>query len=158
MILTDIEKRKCSNLQKYNEKLLKTIHYIFTDKKTLDHFKKVEAELAKIDDDFMEELHEKDDYLVLYQELLWIPSFTDQEQYEQASLILMNNKLKDCSFYLHYDRSTFNNVLKKVLAQFFIGFGDTTELYTKNIELEQLAENEKVYANALDSIVRIFKD
>jgi len=159
LILSDIDKQRCAKLQKYNEKLAKTIRYIFTDEKTLSYFDSVVDELNQIaDDDAMEELHEQENYLLKYQDLLWIPGFDSKEQYELDSYNLMLDKLKDSEFYLHYDRSTFNTMLKRVLSQFLIGFGDTTELYTKNYIYTQLTENEKIYANALETIVTIFKE
>lgn len=159
LILSDIDKKRCAKLQKYNEKLAKTIRYIFIDEKTLSYFDSVVAELNQIaDDDAMEELHEQENYLLKYQDLLWIPAFNSKDQYEHDSYKLMLDKLKDSEFYLHYDRSTFNAMLKRVLSQFLIGFGDTTELYATNYINDQLTENEKIYANALKTIINIFKE
>lgn len=159
LILSDIDKKRCAKLQKYNDKLAETVRYIFTDDKTLSYFSSVVAELIKIaDDEAMEELHKHENYLEKYQDLLWISPFDSKEQYERDSYELMANKLEDVEFYLHYDRSSFNTILKRVLAQFLVGFGDTTELYTNNIIEENLTENEKIYANALTTIVSIFKE
>ncbi|MCG2573459.1 DUF262 domain-containing HNH endonuclease family protein [Acinetobacter sp. ME22] len=159
LILSDIDKKRCAKLQKYNDKLAETVRYIFTDDKTLSYFSSVVVELTKIaDDEAMEELHEQQNYLEKYQDLLWIPPFDSKEQYERDSYELMVNKLEDVEFYLHYDRSSFNTILKRVLAQFLVGFGDTTELYTNNIIEDKLTENERIYANALTIIVSIFKE
>lgn len=159
LILADIDKKRCGKLQKYNDKLAETVKYIFTDNHTLSHFELAVEELNKIsDDEEMESLHKQKNYIKKYQDLLWIPSFSSKQQYEDDTRNLMIKKLENVDFYLKYDRFSFNEILKKVLAQFLIGFGDTTELYTCNLNESILNENEKIYANALSTIVSIFKE
>lgn len=69
----------------------------------------------------------------------------------------MYEKIKTESLNLHYDRSSFNHSLSKVLSQFYINFGDTLELKFDNLDYSSLTENEKVYADALKTILTTFQ-
>ena len=64
--------------------------------------------------------------------------------------------IKPDSLNLHYDRSSFNKSLSKVLIQFYMNFGETQELIYDNLEYDNLTENEKIYADALQTILKTF--
>lgn len=159
LILSEVERKRCGKLQKYNEKLGNSAQFIFKDAEILSEIKQGLIELNKIsDEDEMAYLHEQEGSLDKIKEILWIPKFDTEDNYKKSFQELMQIKIKHDSLNLHYDRSSFNKSLIKVLSQFYINFGDTQELIFENLEYSKLTENEKVYADALATILETFSN
>ncbi|MHA3056593.1 DUF262 domain-containing protein [Acinetobacter sp. ANC 5584] len=159
LILSEVERKRCGKLQKLNEKLENAAQFLFKDNEILLEIKQGIHELNKIsDEDEMAELHEQEGALEKIQEILWIPKYDTEDNYKNKFKELMCEKIKNDSLNLHYDRSSFNKSLSKVLSQFYINFGDTQELKYENLEYDILTENEKVYADALKVILATFQN
>ncbi|MCT8088781.1 DUF262 domain-containing protein [Acinetobacter sp. C_4_1] len=159
LILSEVERKRCGKLQKLNEKLENAAQFLFKDNEILLEIKQGIHELNKIsDEDEMAELHEQEGALEKIQEILWIPKYDTEDNYKNKFKELMCKKIKNDSLNLHYDRSSFNKSLSKVLSQFYINFGDTQELKYENLEYDILTENEKVYADALKVILTTFQN
>lgn len=159
LILSEVERKRCGKLQKLNEKLENASSYLFKDNEILLEIKQGIDKLNKIsDEDEMAELHDQEGALDGIKEILWIPKFDSEDNYKNEFKELMSEKIKNDSLNLHYDRSSFNKSLSKVLSQFYINFGETQELKFNNLEYDSLTENEKVYADALKSILTTFQN
>lgn len=159
LILSEVERKRCGKLQKLNEKLENASSYLFKDNEILLEIKQGIDKLNKIsDEDEMAELHDQEGALDGIKEILWIPKFDSEDNYKNKFKELMSEKIKTDSLNLHYDRSSFNKSLSKVLSQFYINFGETQELKFDNLEYDSLTENEKVYADALKSILTTFQN
>lgn len=157
LILSEVERKRCGKLQRLNEKLGNAAQFLFKDEKLLTEIKEAIIELNRIsDEDEMDALHKKENFLVDIQEKLWIPTYDTEENYKSRFKELMDFKIRPDSLNLHYDRSSFNKSLSKVLSQFYINFGETQELIYANLEYENLTENEKIYADALTNILKTF--
>lgn len=159
LILSEVERKRCGKLQKLNEKLENASSYLFKDNEILLEIKQGIDKLNKIsDEDEMAELHDQEGALDGIKEILWIPKFDSEDNYKNKFKELMSEKIKTDILNLHYDRSSFNKSLSKVLSQFYINFGETQELKFDNLEYDSLTENEKVYADALKSILTTFQN
>lgn len=159
LILSEVERKRCGKLQKLNEKLENASSYLFKNNEILLEIKQGIDKLNKIsDEDEMAELHDQEGALDGIKEILWIPKFDSEDNYKNKFKELMSEKIKTDSLNLHYDRSSFNKSLSKVLSQFYINFGETQELKFDNLEYDSLTENEKVYADALKSILTTFQN
>lgn len=159
LILSEVERKRCGKLQKLNEKLEIASLYLFKDNEILLEIKQGINKLNKIsDEDEMAALHNQEGALDGIKEILWIPKFDSEDNYKNKFKELMSEKIKNDSLNLHYDRSSFNKSLSKVLSQFYINFGDTQELKFYNLDYDSLTENEKVYADALKSILTTFQN
>lgn len=159
LILSEIGRQRCGYIREYSQKLQEAAQFIFNDSKILSEIKAGVVELKKLSDaDEMTELHKQNNPLERVREILWIPMYNNEEKYILDFHNLMKEKIEDASLNLHYDRSSFNKSLKKVLEQFYLDFGDTKELTFKNLEEKKLAENEKVYSNALITILKTFEN
>jgi uncharacterized protein with ParB-like and HNH nuclease domain len=159
LILSEVERKRCGKLQKLNEKLNNAAQFLFKDEDLLLEIKQGIIELNRIsDEDEMDELHKQENFLETIQEILWIPKFDTDENYKSKFRELMELKIKAESLNLHYDRSSFNKSLSKVLTQFYMNFGETQELTYENLEYDNLTENEKVYADALQTILKTFSN
>lgn len=159
LILSEVERRRCGKLQDYSKKIQNAAQFIFSDQEILSEIKLGVIELKRIsDEDEMSKLHEQDESLQSIKKILWIPKFENEEKYIRNFHDLMKEKIKEGSLNLHYDRSSFNKSLKRVLEQFYVNFGETQDLTFKNLEEDKLTENEKIYSNALITILKTFQD
>lgn len=157
LILSEVERKRCGKLQKLNEKLSNAAQFLFKDETLLAEIRLAIIELNRIsDEDEMDELHKRENFLETIQDILWIPKFDNDENYKSKFRELMAIKIKPDSLNLHYDRSSFNKSLSKVLIQFYMNFGETQELIYDNLEYDNLTENEKIYADALQTILKTF--
>lgn len=159
LILSEIERSRCGKLEKYNEKLEHSARYLFKDRNILTELKKGIIELNRIaDDEEMARLHQQENSLEKFKSILWIPTFDSEENYKDVFKQIMCEKIKEDSLNLHYDRSSFNRSLSKVLTQFYVNFGDTAELKFENLDLSSLTKSERVYADALHTILKVFSE
>ncbi len=157
LILSEVERKRCGKLQKLNEKLGNAAHFLFKDEALLAEIKLAIIELNRIsDEDEMNELHKQENFLEIIQDILWIPKFDNDENYKSKYKEIMERKIKADSLNLHYDRSSFNKSLTKVLIQFYMNFGESQELTYTNLGYNNLTENEKIYADALQTILKTF--
>lgn len=162
LILFEIERKRCGKIESYSDSLRKATQFVFRDKNIIEHFKHATERLKQLsDDDKMDELHtQEDNYMKEFYDLLWLPQHTYEEyplieDYQEAVVHKIYNHLNDNALNLHYDRSSFNSSLNRVLSQFYFVFeGNSIPLKYKIWNESQLSENETIYSNALITIIK----
>lgn len=180
LLLMDIKEKRCGKIESLSNKLIKSVYLLFRDPMILERFEKAAARIKELaEDEKMAELHNKlDEYdsdsedvelnrsnpLNEYYDLLWIinPSPKNHRKLQALkddSVALLNKHIKDNSLNLHYDRSSYNTSLVKVLSHFYVLTSEDTIEISAHVEgRDTMTDSEKVYVDALTAILETFKE
>lgn len=165
LILSEIERKRCGKIESFSDSLSQSAKFLFKEDLIIKHFEKVAEKIKEYsDDDKMDELHNNSDNPTKkFHELLWVPQFTlDDYENKAAYRKAVTNRLQidihEDALNLHYDRSSFNTSLLRVLSHFHIDISFSDSTITPHVlDDELISENERVYTSALISILETFK-
>lgn len=160
LILSAVQSKRCSNVLKHNKEFEKCINFLF-NKESEVYIKLINGLkfLRKLEDeDEMASYHENNEGFEQVLECLILPQYFEEKTYREQYAELLEENLNQNSFNLFYDRSSFNQSLCKVISRCFWNFSERSELLFINQNSTDLNDNERVYADAIESMFNKFKE